>query len=489
MPDKDGDEGKSTKSVVNKKQKQMMGEEGYDIARDMGRVRPSKDKKDATTMPPSKEMEKTRKVNKGPSALDIVKKKYKGQIMKMEELDLTKVAEAFGGYIVEQTDQGKKKKQGNGKNTNDSPRADRIQQPPKDALDYTDRVVKNLPKQERPEPVQKAMAKDSILRQRGSLTPDRDAYLNPDGTLRVNPNIPNKSDDGTQSFGGPVKVRKVDPETLQPGVNPTGEIKRGRPIGTKDKTKRYVAKNPSKKDEVIAAMTPGQRERNIRKEKREIDAKNPTIQTQVGPVPYRNQRVATTSALVPQYDRIPKIMKPDTKVLNKLSPNVKTSFFQPTVGALPLTQTDFNKIVPFRRGKPFTDFVKDVSDKTTVIPPDPQREKGGGMGQDTGRTVDAKFTVIPDKPPEIKGFKNFLPPPEQNKKSAEPETETDKGGDPPKGKTKVGTATPGKGPFSRVRAFARRNPVLSLVGYDALKNFKVPSVTKPTKTGRVSAGS
>ena len=80
-----------------------MGEEGYDIARDMGRVRPSKDKKDATTMPPSKEMEKTRKVNKGPSALDIVKKKYKGQIMdvKKEELDLTKVAEAFGGYIVE----------------------------------------------------------------------------------------------------------------------------------------------------------------------------------------------------------------------------------------------------------------------------------------------------------------------------------------------------------------------------------------------------
>ncbi len=105
MPDKEGsdDEKKSTKSVVNKKQKQMMGEEGYDIARDMGRVRPSKDKKDATTMPPSKEMEKTRKVNKGPSAFERVKKKYKGQIMdvKKEELDLTKVAEAFGGFIVE----------------------------------------------------------------------------------------------------------------------------------------------------------------------------------------------------------------------------------------------------------------------------------------------------------------------------------------------------------------------------------------------------
>ena len=102
MPEKDGDDDKkSTKSVVNKKQKQMMGEEGYDIARDMGKVRPSKDKKDATTMPPSKEMKKTQKVNKGPSAFERVKAKYGKSVMKVEELDLTKVAESFGGYIVE----------------------------------------------------------------------------------------------------------------------------------------------------------------------------------------------------------------------------------------------------------------------------------------------------------------------------------------------------------------------------------------------------
>ena len=56
-------------------------------------------------------------------------------------------------------------------------------------------------------------------------------------------------------------------------------------------------------------------------------------------------------------------------------------------------------------------------------------------------------------------------------------------------KTKVGNFSyrPG-GAFSRIRGFARRNPALSLVGYDALKNLRVPSVTKPTKTGRVSAG-
>ena len=62
-----------------------LGEEGYDIARDEGRVKPSKDKKDGTSYPPSKEMEKTRKVNKGPSAYERVKKKYKGQIMDVDK--------------------------------------------------------------------------------------------------------------------------------------------------------------------------------------------------------------------------------------------------------------------------------------------------------------------------------------------------------------------------------------------------------------------
>ena len=61
--------------------REFISEEGYDIARDRGMVRPSKDKKDGTSYPPSAEMRKTQKVNKGPSALERVKKKYKGQIM------------------------------------------------------------------------------------------------------------------------------------------------------------------------------------------------------------------------------------------------------------------------------------------------------------------------------------------------------------------------------------------------------------------------
>ena len=143
MPEKEGAEEKTTKSVVNKKQKQMMGEEGYDHLRDMGRIRKNKKKKDATSYPPSDEVKKTQKVNKGPSALERVKadieKRYgKNAIMKINKEktvseegksllstpgldklkkikdfksnadrvfgrkspDLTKVAESFGGQIV-----------------------------------------------------------------------------------------------------------------------------------------------------------------------------------------------------------------------------------------------------------------------------------------------------------------------------------------------------------------------------------------------------
>ena len=64
--------------------KDFISEEGYDVARDQGRVRPSKDKKDATTMPPSKEMKKTQKINKGPSAFERVKAKYGKSVMDMK---------------------------------------------------------------------------------------------------------------------------------------------------------------------------------------------------------------------------------------------------------------------------------------------------------------------------------------------------------------------------------------------------------------------
>ena len=68
-------------SIVKKNSN--LDEEGYDHLRDRGMVRPSKDKKDGTSYPPSAEMKKTQKVNTGPSALDRVKKKYGKAVMDM----------------------------------------------------------------------------------------------------------------------------------------------------------------------------------------------------------------------------------------------------------------------------------------------------------------------------------------------------------------------------------------------------------------------
>ena len=78
--------------VKKKMQKNNLDEEGYDIARDMGRVPKTKDKRDASSYPVSKEVrnmkgdtpmqkEFKKKYGEKATALDAVKQKYKGQIM------------------------------------------------------------------------------------------------------------------------------------------------------------------------------------------------------------------------------------------------------------------------------------------------------------------------------------------------------------------------------------------------------------------------
>ena len=159
---------------------------------------------------------------------------------------------------------------------------------------------------------------------------------------------------------------------------------------------------------------------------------------------------------------------------SSLSPNIKvTSIVKPTVGPLP--PVDEPVIEP------------------EVINEPRQRRRGGPIGKETGRTVDTtvvKPDVLKLKPPKISGYlapgkTNISDPPEEP--IADPIDGGGKGGG--KTKTKVGNFSyrPG-GAFSKIRGFARRNPVLSLVGYDALKNLQVPRVEKPTRTGRVSAG-
>ena len=81
-------------------------EEGYDIARDMGKVKPSKDKKDATTMPRSnkkREKENLDNKKKGDQALDSViaglRKKYgKNAVMDMSKKK-KKVDEGVGEFL------------------------------------------------------------------------------------------------------------------------------------------------------------------------------------------------------------------------------------------------------------------------------------------------------------------------------------------------------------------------------------------------------
>jgi len=71
------------------KKEEYIPEEGYDVARDEGRVKSSKDKKDGTKKPPSEEVKKTQKKNDGPSAYEIVKKKYKDQIMDVKKEEVS----------------------------------------------------------------------------------------------------------------------------------------------------------------------------------------------------------------------------------------------------------------------------------------------------------------------------------------------------------------------------------------------------------------
>ena len=139
MPDKDGDDEKTTKGVVKKKTKQMLNqeyipEEEYDRYRDnilmRGGDHRSKETRERSYTPTGKQpkgdtpMQKEfkKKYGKKATALDAVKQKYKGQIMNVgkkskkkanvqDEFDLTKIAEIFGGYIVEANGKNGKKNQ------------------------------------------------------------------------------------------------------------------------------------------------------------------------------------------------------------------------------------------------------------------------------------------------------------------------------------------------------------------------------------------
>jgi len=445
MPNKEGsdDEKKSTKSVVNKRQKQMMGEEGYDIARDMGKVSPSKDKKDATTMPVSDEVKKTQKKSKGKSAVELVKAKYGKSVMNVgkkkanEELDLSKVAEAFGGYIVEaptkkpsyefSRELGPK---GRYQTKNIVKRSLKAFPPEGQKLGSQEdpEVEKQILSARMDKGAMQQAGKDQIddlsKRSLGDTQPRQ--TLSPRGKKRLS-----KISQSSKIGDNTVSDFKKKLEKLK-NVEVEGDNERG-------------ARRRAERDPKIAAMTSGQKERNIKQIKKDIDDKNPTIDTEVGKVPYRNRRVPKTRSLVPQYDRTPDIMKPDTDKLLK-----------------------------------FPEFEK--KRKTTTV----------------GIDKDQKFTA-PDVPNPPKPKKS-LEEPKNKIVDKEPKTQGQGGGGGkgPRVTTSGGetfSGGGGNGAYSTIKKFAKKNPAAALAGYDLGKGIlgkimkaRVPNVPTP-RAIRVSAKS
>ena len=261
MPDKEGsdDEKKSTKSVVNKKQKQMMGEEGYDIARDEGRVKPSKDKKDATSYPVSDEVKKTQKKNKGPSALELVKKKYKGKIMNVgkkkanEELDLTQVAEAFGGYIIESEvdDEGNiiaRKGESKKQKKLFKREVKRITSPKPGEIERAKKMMAG-----KTDPIQDkelgALSKTGaeVQKEIETETGRRTRKFTPASGTGLEPNV----DDGTQSVGGKVTTYKIGDQPPEGKVAKAQRLKNRKPRTIPFKFKRTYSPEVQKKVDAV----------------------------------------------------------------------------------------------------------------------------------------------------------------------------------------------------------------------------------------------
>ena len=585
MPEKEGAEEKSTKSVVNKKQKQMMGEEGYDIARDMGRVPKTKDKKDASSYPVSKEVrnmkgdtpmqkEFKKKYGKKATALDAVKQKYKSQIMNVgkkkanEELDLTKVAEAFGGYIVEakvtgstpEEEELKKKKDQTSKeiqqkSITNQERAEQSRRRTQGAGGQknigsgkgAERVTGDGSKRQKQTKTKQEILKkiyDTKTGVRDRVASGDDKMASPKDAKKLNITKREKTDPitnielGAQSKKGIEARKKIEQETGRRTLEPTPASGTGLPTDADDATigvapgekeapvysfrqgteregpvakfqrlKREKAeaeakKAAKKKAEKSAAASERNRNRKLvgsgsrevsPETQKKIDAVTPPFATKQGetgplPVSMRNRRVPKTSSL---------------------SPNVKvTSIVKPKVGALARTDQETSAITKGQIDyKALQDRVRTVTPDQVISPKGdplkvnqpkegptiditPERETQTQTGRRTRTGTPTKTDIKKLKPPKIAGY---IAPPDETPVGTPPEEPIEppigggKGGG--KKKTKVGNFSyrPG-GAFSRILGFTRKNPALSLIGYDALRNLQAPRVEKPTRTGRVSAG-
>ena len=576
MPDKDGDDEKTTKGVVKKKTKQMLNqeyipEEDYDHYRDRilmrGGDHRSKETRERSYTPTGKQpkgdtpMQKEfkKKYGKKATALDAVKQKYKGQIMNVgkkskkkanEELDLTKIAEAFGGYILEGKEDQAKMGSGigalNPKKSNKQNKKVEVTSDADRKKDLTNPVIKA-----------KQQAKKDIGSdfKSGAYSGDIELDDSP------NPNIINPSK---------VKVT-FDPSKIDPKFAAAKKAKETKAMRATRKAAEKQFIDTSTKALVDIEKEPGGAEPNIKRAVRKFqkqqgtdpDAPSTQLKGFTKEKLFRKGQEDATGDEGEFLDKegkpAPKKLKPATRrkstaippafatkqgetgplpvsmrnrrvpKTSSLSPNVKvTSIVKPTVGSLARTDQETSAIT--KGGidyKALQDKIKTVSlGKGMEVVDEPKtRTQGGRIGQDTGRTVDTTaFEVQPDQltgskprqralleppkgvdPYELLKLKNFKTTKTEPEPQPEPEKErrsetirsnpTDRSGNkPPRKPPRVTTGRGGKGrPFkdfaTSLVSLVRDNPVASLITYDQLKSGQNPFAIRGGRVGSRSAPS
>ena len=452
-----------------------MGEEGYDIARDMGKVRPSKDKKDATTMPVSDEVKKTQKVNKGPSAFERVKAKYGKSVMNVgkkkanEELDLTKVAEAFGGYVICE------------KSTNPTG----IQ---KGADETPEEIKKRLAKQAAQERLarRQTLGKDDEASRRGKI-------------------------DARQGGEGATSFDTFDPtdkgEKQIPGRTPLGDVTKGGEVTS------YNPRKGERSPKEVAAKK--QRISDTLKTAKPTDIKGGSSVKRGDPVPQEVRKIKNAAADIDRdapYQ--PNTFKPETgqQTFDKMfGPDSKVRRIQ----------TGEKPVIP----DPFGDKTKPKPRKSRTIPFKDRKQ----LDPETQKKVDAVTPAFATRigasgKPLPVSMRNLRVPPERSIEKLKPSQKGNIIVKPGKTKPKdpginpevtdenpnqrsagVGNRTlpgtpPKTGPgfgkrFGQFMNFTRDNPVASLIGYDLLRKTggKIKNQLKPVgvrggKAIRVSAG-
>ena len=468
MPEKEGsdDDKKSTKSVVNKKQRQMMNqeeylpEEEYDRYRDEKLMRGgdhrSKETRERSYTPTGKQpkgdtpMQKEfkKKYGKKATALDAVKQKYKGQIMNVgkkgkkkvkEELDLTKIAEAFGGCIIEATPQlGPKSKEYLEKLKKEKPRSGRISK----------RQVK-------------IGAQGKILPGEGEASKETELIQNLTKNLEQG-ELPDPMSD---------KMREIERDPMSDEIRKRIESDKDRFV---DKTREFTQRDTK--------VTKGNEPKRIRtipfKRK---PTYSPEVEKQIDRI---KKEISQRDTKKKKDKDIRDIINPDKRKKPAYVSTSSPGFGEPeTINpSTPLTFTNRPKGVRDTGtglSRSFKDFGKEI---------DSYGDRLKAFRKDFDKIKPQKDRVIVDQDPSNEIKKTGRKP----KKEVEPQTDTDGVGTVPPGRANITTSDDrGKGKNSIVSLTrkALKNPALTFLTFDTLRKYLPSASPFGIRGGRVGTRS